>query len=101
MEPTKETSERGVKFQSNFPSLRGATPTVKLPSYAECLKAEIKPQNYLVLKQYYELAAKDPKIAKLNKDNMFKLKRKEAKTLRSQQNHVESQESENQLRSSF
>jgi hypothetical protein len=54
-----------------------------------------------VLKQYYELAAKDPKIAKLNKDNMFKLKRRKAKTLRSQQNHAESQESENQLRSSF
>jgi len=75
-EPKKETSERGAKYQSNFPSLREATPTVKLPSYAECLKAEIKPQNYLLLKQYYELAAKDPNIAKLNKENMLKLKRR-------------------------
>ena len=39
----------------------------KLPSYSACLKAQIKPQNFRVLKDYYELVVKDFQLAKLNK----------------------------------
>jgi len=49
------------------------TPTVKLPSYAACLKAEINPKNYRTLNRYYEIAVKDPKIASLNKNHILGL----------------------------
>ena len=39
----------------------------KLPSYSACLKAQIKPQNFRLLKDYYELVVKDYELAKLNK----------------------------------
>jgi hypothetical protein len=32
---------------------------LKLPSYATCLKAQIQPRNFRLLKDYYELLAKD------------------------------------------
>ena len=35
----------------------------KLPSYSACLKAQIQPKNYRVLKDYYELAVKDYQLA--------------------------------------
>ena len=38
----------------------------KLPSYASCLNAKINPKNYLKLKDYFEMAVKDHKIAELN-----------------------------------
>ena len=40
--------------------------TYKLPSYATCLRAKIRPKNYTALKQYYELLAKDEQLAKIN-----------------------------------
>ena len=40
--------------------------TYKLPSYASCLRAQIRPKNYAALREYYELLAKDEKLAKIN-----------------------------------
>ena len=40
--------------------------TYKLPSYANCLRAKIRPKNFTALKQYYELLAKDEKLAMIN-----------------------------------
>lgn len=40
--------------------------TYKLPSYASCLRAQIRPKNYTALREYYELLAKDEKLAKIN-----------------------------------
>lgn len=45
---------------------------MKLPSYSICLKAEIQPRNYKLLKDYYELKAKDKELANLNKDKILK-----------------------------
>lgn len=43
----------------------------KLPSYASCLRAMIRPKNFTALKQYYELLAKDEKLAKFNQKHFF------------------------------
>ena len=48
---------------------RGAT--YKLPSYASCLRAQIRPKNYTALKGYYELLAKDEAMAKVNEKKFF------------------------------
>jgi len=45
--------------------------TYKLPSYASCLRAQIKPKNFMALKHYYELLAKDEKLAKINEKEYF------------------------------
>jgi hypothetical protein len=45
--------------------------TLKLPSYASCLRAEIKPRNFNALKEYYEIMVKDSAMAKVNERKMF------------------------------
>ena len=40
--------------------------TLKLPSYATCLKNDIKPRNYNALKDYYQIMIKDADIARVN-----------------------------------
>ena len=44
----------------------------KLPSYASCLNAQINPQNFQKLKNYFEVAVKDQKIAQLNYKKLVK-----------------------------
>ena len=39
----------------------------KLPSYSACLKAEIQPKNFRLLRDYYELVVKDYQLAQMNK----------------------------------
>ena len=46
--------------------------TYKLPSYASCLRAQIRPKNYTALREYYELLAKDEKLAKINEKHYLK-----------------------------
>ena len=48
-----------------------ADQTLKLPSYATCLRAEIRPRNFNALKEYYEIMVKDSAIAKVNERKMF------------------------------
>ena len=45
--------------------------TYKLPSYASCLRAKIRPKNFTALKQYYELLAKDEKLAMINQKHLL------------------------------
>ena len=45
--------------------------TYKLPSYASCLRAHIRPKNFTALKGYYELLAKDQAMAKVNEKRFF------------------------------
>ena len=45
--------------------------TYKLPSYASCLRAQIRPKNFTALKGYYELLAKDQAMAKVNEKRFF------------------------------
>ena len=46
--------------------------TLKLPSYASCLRAQIQPKNFSPIKQYYQLLAKDEKLAKMNQKHFLK-----------------------------
>ena len=45
--------------------------TLKLPSYASCLRAQIQPKNFSPIKQYYQLLAKDEKLAKMNQKHFL------------------------------
>jgi len=45
--------------------------TLKLPSYASCLRADIKPRNFNALKEYYEIMVKDSAMAKVNERKIF------------------------------
>ena len=70
--------------------------TFKLPSYATCLRAKIRPKNYTALKQYYELLAKDEKLAEINQkhfinriDNNSSLNSKERRSLSTAVNKAE------------
>ena len=44
----------------------------KLPSYASCLRAQIHPKNFSVLKDFYELLAKNQNLARINQNSIFK-----------------------------
>ena len=54
--------------------------TYKLPSYANCLRAKIRPKNFTALKQFYELLAKDEKLAQMNQKHFFYRINEENKT---------------------
>jgi hypothetical protein len=43
-----------------------------MPSYATSLRAQIQPRNYRLLKDYYELLAKNQQLALLNKIQLLK-----------------------------
>lgn len=42
-----------------------------MPSYASCLRADIKPKNFNALKDYYEMLAKDADVTKVNEKKIF------------------------------
>ena len=54
--------------------------TYKLPSYANCLRAQIRPKNFTALKDYYELLTKDAELAKFNKKHFFDAAKRRANT---------------------
>ena len=51
----------------------------RMPSYATSLRAQIQPRNYRLLKDYYELLAKNQQLALLNKIHLLKESQKHNK----------------------
>lgn len=50
----------------------------KLPSYSNCLTAEINPRNYHQLKEFFEVAVRDKKIVDLNFKQLISSKREKS-----------------------
>ncbi|CDW86727.1 UNKNOWN [Stylonychia lemnae] len=75
----KSKNQKDIYQANNWQGIKGQNQedeqnqnNYKLPSYSSCLQAEIYPQNYQKLRDYFEVAIKDQKIADLNFKNMLK-----------------------------
>ena len=61
-----DTSSRHFSDLPQLPEYK-----MKIPSYATCLRAEIQPKNFKLLREYYTLLAKDANLAHLNRKKML------------------------------
>jgi len=72
IDPASRKSPIQVKRLNLISNLDKQIPEkAKLPSYSACLKAEIQPKNFRVLRDYYELVVKDYQLAQMNKNALL------------------------------
>lgn len=61
-----------IIYQINFKRKRNSQINkYKLPSYSDCLSADILPTNFSNLKSFYEIMIKDKEICELNKNKFL------------------------------